>query len=111
MQLVLPPEARGLPPPAIVNRNTVWLGLLGWTSSLLHNALNHRPPLKAGIHRQILFTSVAWYVGYYLTKLENYKKAKVEHEMFEYIRLHPEDFPEKEKKKYAEILEDFVPIR
>ncbi|XP_064412908.1 NADH dehydrogenase [ubiquinone] 1 subunit C2 [Latimeria chalumnae] len=108
---LLTDEAKVLPPPGIVNRNSLWLGFCGWLTALLHNAMNRRPPIKAGVHRQVLFTSVGWFVGYYLTKLENYTYAKLDREMFEYIRQHPGDFQEKEKKTLAEVLEDFHPIR
>ncbi|XP_041054507.1 NADH dehydrogenase [ubiquinone] 1 subunit C2 isoform X2 [Carcharodon carcharias] len=101
---LLPDRAKALPPPGIVNRNSVWLGLIGWTTAVLQNGLNRRPALKAGVHRQLLFVTVGWFLGYYLTKVENYKTAKLDQEMMEYIRQHPE------KKTYAEILEDFHPI-
>ncbi|XP_069045846.1 NADH dehydrogenase [ubiquinone] 1 subunit C2 [Lepisosteus oculatus] len=111
MGLTLPDEAKCLPPPGIVNRNSVWFGFIGWCTALLHNALNRRPPIKAGVHRQILLTSIGWVVGYHLTKLDNYTNAKLDRDMAEYIRLHPEEFQPKEKKTFAEILEDFHPIR
>ncbi|XP_078078492.1 NADH dehydrogenase [ubiquinone] 1 subunit C2 [Mustelus asterias] len=108
---LLPDRAKALPPPGIVNRNSVWLGIIGWATAVLQNGVNRRPPLKAGVHRQLLYATVGWFLGYYLTKVENYKTAKFDQEMMEYIKHHPADFPEKEKKTYAEILEDFHPIR
>jgi len=45
---LLPDEAKRLPPPGIVNRNSVWLGVCGWACALMHNSLNRRPALKAG---------------------------------------------------------------
>uniref|UniRef100_A0A4W5KIK7 Uncharacterized protein n=1 Tax=Hucho hucho TaxID=62062 RepID=A0A4W5KIK7_9TELE len=44
----LPDEAKVLPPPGIINRNSVWLGVIGWCSAVLQNALNRRPPMKSG---------------------------------------------------------------
>lgn len=41
-------DKKYLPPPGIVNRNSVWLAGIGWVTAVLHNAINHRPPLKAG---------------------------------------------------------------
>ncbi|XP_043927072.1 NADH dehydrogenase [ubiquinone] 1 subunit C2 [Protopterus annectens] len=108
---LLPDKAKVLPPPAIANRNSVWLGFLGWLTAILDNALNRRPPLAAGVHRQALWITAGVFVGYHLTKMENYKYAKRDQEMLEYIRLHPEDFPEKEKRTFAEILQDFIPVR
>ncbi|NXV77681.1 NDUC2 dehydrogenase, partial [Atlantisia rogersi] len=45
-----------------------------------------------GVHRQVLFTTVGWFVGYYLTKRTDYVYAKVDRELLEYVRQHPEDF-------------------
>ncbi|NWR89422.1 NDUC2 dehydrogenase, partial [Furnarius figulus] len=64
-----------------------------------------------GVHRQILFTTVGCFVGYYLTKRTDYIYAKVDREMFEYVRHHPEDFKTAEKKRIGELLEDFYPVR
>ncbi|XP_029458058.1 NADH dehydrogenase [ubiquinone] 1 subunit C2 [Rhinatrema bivittatum] len=108
---LLPDEARGLPPPGIVNRNSVWVGFMGWLTVLLDNALNRRPPLRAGVHRQLLLTSAGWFLGYHLTKRENYINAREDTDLIGYMKLHPEDFKEPEKKTYAEVLEDFHPIR
>ncbi|NXX38254.1 NDUC2 dehydrogenase, partial [Tricholaema leucomelas] len=88
----LPDESRSLPPPPIVNKGSVWLGLCGWLSALLDNAFNRRPVIRAGVHRQVLFTTVGWFVGYFLIKRTEYVYAKVDRELFEYIRQHPEDF-------------------
>ncbi|AWO98681.1 NADH dehydrogenase [Scophthalmus maximus] len=104
-------DAKGLPPPAIVNGNSLWLAGCGWFTALLHNAVNFRPPLKSGVHRQVLMTTLGWFVGYHMTKHANYVYAKHDREMYEYIRLHPEDFPPKEKKTFAEIVEPFHPVR
>ncbi|XP_030055202.1 NADH dehydrogenase [ubiquinone] 1 subunit C2 [Microcaecilia unicolor] len=107
----LPDEARCLPPPNIVNRNSVWVSFMGWCTAMLDNAVNHRPPLRAGVHRQILLVSIGWFLGYYMTKWENYKNAKLDRDLMEYIRLHPEDFKKRDKRTFAEYLEQFYPIR
>ncbi|XP_025919665.1 NADH dehydrogenase [ubiquinone] 1 subunit C2-like, partial [Apteryx rowi] len=64
-----------------------------------------------GVHRQILFATVGWFVGYYLIKRTEYAHAKWDRELFEYVKQHPEDFKTKEKKRIGELLEDFYPIR
>uniref|UniRef100_A0A8C0FMH4 NADH dehydrogenase [ubiquinone] 1 subunit C2 n=1 Tax=Bubo bubo TaxID=30461 RepID=A0A8C0FMH4_BUBBB len=69
------------------------------------------PPPAAGVHRQILFTTVGWFVGYYLVKRTEYVHAKLDRELFEYVRHHPEDFKAAEKKRIGELLEDFHPVR
>uniref|UniRef100_A0A8D3D0B2 NADH:ubiquinone oxidoreductase subunit C2 n=1 Tax=Scophthalmus maximus TaxID=52904 RepID=A0A8D3D0B2_SCOMX len=69
------------------------------------------PFFFVGVHRQVLMTTLGWFVGYHMTKHANYVYAKHDREMYEYIRLHPEDFPPKEKKTFAEIVEPFHPVR
>ncbi|XP_059186975.1 NADH dehydrogenase [ubiquinone] 1 subunit C2 [Centropristis striata] len=107
----MPDEAKDLPPPGIVNRNSVWLGAMGWATAVLHNAINHRPPLKSGVHRQVLFSTIGWFLGYHLTKHENYTYARLDRDMNEYVRRHPEEFAQKKKKTFAEIVEPFYPVR
>ncbi|XP_074535913.1 NADH dehydrogenase [ubiquinone] 1 subunit C2 [Halichoeres trimaculatus] len=109
--LLIPDEGKSLPPPGIVNRNSVWLAGVGWGIALIHNGINRRPPLRAGVHRQVLATTIGWFLGYHITKIENYVNAKLDRDMREYVRLHPEEFPLKEKKTFAEIVEPFCPIR
>ncbi|KAM6288462.1 NADH dehydrogenase [ubiquinone] 1 subunit C2 [Spheniscus humboldti] len=107
----LPDESRSLPPPPLLNKVSAWLGLAGWVAALLDNGFNHRPVFRAGVHRQILFTTVGWFVGYYLLKRTEYIHAKLDRELFEYVRQHPEDFKAAEKKRIGELLEDFNPVR
>ncbi|KAG7471169.1 hypothetical protein MATL_G00121620 [Megalops atlanticus] len=107
----LPDEAKRLPPPGIINVNSVWLGLSGWCTAMLENSFNRRPALKSGVHRQLLYATIGWFLGYHLRKRELYTYARLDRDMSEYIRMHPEEFREKEKKTMAEVLEDFHPIR
>ncbi|KAK6486420.1 NADH dehydrogenase [Huso huso] len=104
---LLPDEAKGLPPPDILNRNSAWFGLVGWFSAMLHNGLNRRPALRSGVHRQLLLVSIGWFLGYHITKYENYTYARLDRDMREYIRLHPDEFQQKDKRTYAEVLEKF----
>ncbi|XP_059931648.1 NADH dehydrogenase [ubiquinone] 1 subunit C2 [Gadus macrocephalus] len=108
---LVPDEAKALPPPAIVNRNSVWLGFVGWSTAMLHNAFCHRPPLKSGVHRQVLFSTIGWFLGYHISKYENYIYSKLDRDMYQYISLHPDAFPRSEKKTLAEVMEPFHPVR
>uniref|UniRef100_A0A4W5LEP2 NADH:ubiquinone oxidoreductase subunit C2 n=1 Tax=Hucho hucho TaxID=62062 RepID=A0A4W5LEP2_9TELE len=65
----------------------------------------------AGVHRQALLASIGWFIGYHVTKRENYTYARLDRDMNEYVRLHPENFSDTEKKTFAEIVEPFHPIR
>lgn len=49
-------------------------------------------PPAAGVHRQILLATLGWFVGYQLVKRAEYMHAKVDRELFEYVRHHPVDF-------------------
>ncbi|KFQ43820.1 NADH dehydrogenase [ubiquinone] 1 subunit C2, isoform 2, partial [Nestor notabilis] len=48
----------------------------------------------AGVHRQVLFTTVGWFAGYYLAKRTEYMYAKLDRELLEYVKQHPNDFKE-----------------
>ncbi|NWV41773.1 NDUC2 dehydrogenase, partial [Grantiella picta] len=63
-----------------------------------------------GVHRQLLLATAGWFAGYQILKYAEYKHAKVDRELFEYIRHHPEDFKAAEKKRIGQLLEDFRPI-
>lgn len=49
-------------------------------------------PPAAGVHRQVLLASLGCFVGYQLVKRAEYMYAKVDRELLEYIRHHPDDF-------------------
>lgn len=49
-------------------------------------------PPAAGVHRQVLLASLGFFIGYQLVKRAEYVHAKVDRELFEYIRHHPVDF-------------------
>ncbi|XP_060094258.1 NADH dehydrogenase [ubiquinone] 1 subunit C2-like [Heteronotia binoei] len=111
LHLALPDEARSLPPPPLLNFGSLWMGFIGWASALTHNGILRRPILATGIHRQLLYASVGFYVGHYLKRRAAYYHVKRDRDMFEYIERHPEDFKDKEKKTMSEVLENFYPIR
>ncbi|XP_074160087.1 NADH dehydrogenase [ubiquinone] 1 subunit C2 isoform X1 [Sminthopsis crassicaudata] len=107
----LPDEARSLPPPKLTDPRILYTGFMGYCAGLLDNLLHRRPVMTAGLHRQLLYVTSFFFVGYYLIKRQDFKYAERDRDMFQYMKLHPEDYKEKEKKTYAEILEDFHPIR
>ncbi|KAL1774019.1 NADH dehydrogenase [ubiquinone] 1 subunit C2 [Sigmodon hispidus] len=107
----LPDEARCLPPPKLNDPRLVYIGFLGYCTSLLDNAIRRRPMFKAGLHRQLLYTTTFFFAGYYFLKRQEYLYALKDRDMFGYMKLHPEDFPEKEKKTFGEIFEEFHPVR
>ncbi|XP_020015421.1 NADH dehydrogenase [ubiquinone] 1 subunit C2 [Castor canadensis] len=108
---LLPDEARNLPPPKLNDPRLLYMGFLGYCSGLVDNAFRQRPVVIAGLHRQLLYITSFFFVGYYLLKRQDYMYAARDHDMFGYIKSHPEDFREKDKKTYGEILEKFYPVR
>lgn len=53
----------------------------------------YNPFFCLGVHRQVLLTTIGWFLGYQLTKYANYVNAKLDRDMMEYVKLHPVDFP------------------
>ncbi|XP_012506467.1 PREDICTED: NADH dehydrogenase [ubiquinone] 1 subunit C2 [Propithecus coquereli] len=107
----LPDEARNLPPPKLTDPRLLYTGFLGYCSGLLDNAIRQRPVMSAGLHRQLLYVTSFVFFGYYILKHQNYIYAVRDRDMFAYMKLHLEDFPEKDRKTYGEILENFHPVR
>lgn len=63
-------------------------------------------PSFKGVHRQVLLTTVGWFLGYHLSKYENYFYAKLERDMNQYIELHPEEFAQKGQQIITVAVED-----
>ncbi|XP_066466156.1 NADH dehydrogenase [ubiquinone] 1 subunit C2 [Tiliqua scincoides] len=111
IQVRVPAEVLSLPPPPLVNKGSAWMGFVGWLAALADNLVQRRPVLGAGVHRQLLWATVGFYIGYQMNKRAIYNFAARDRDISEYIRHHPEDFKPKEKKTMAEVLENFHPIR
>ncbi|TEA34707.1 hypothetical protein DBR06_SOUSAS9510034 [Sousa chinensis] len=106
----LPNEARSLPPPKLTDPRLFYVGFLGYCSDLIDSAIRRRPVVSAGLHRQLLYVTSFIFVGYYLLKRQDCMCALRDHDMFAHVKSHPEDFPEKDKKTYGKILEEFHPV-
>lgn len=63
--------------------------------------------MSASLHCQLLYVTSFVFIGYDLLKHQEYIYAVKDHGMFTYVKSHPEDFPEKDKKTYGEFLEEF----
>ncbi|XP_016288718.2 NADH dehydrogenase [ubiquinone] 1 subunit C2 [Monodelphis domestica] len=107
----LPDEARSLPPPKLSDPRILYSGFMGYCAGLLDNLIHRRPVMTAGLHRQLLYVTSFYFVGYYLIKRQDFKYAERDRDMRQYMKLHPEDYKEEEKKTYAEIFEEFYPVR
>uniref|UniRef100_A0A8C6XIG1 NADH dehydrogenase [ubiquinone] 1 subunit C2 n=1 Tax=Naja naja TaxID=35670 RepID=A0A8C6XIG1_NAJNA len=111
LRLGVPKEAHSLPPPPLLTFPSVWMAGVFWLSALLDNGLNRRPILRAGVHRQVLITTLGFCLGYYIKRYSNYYYAERDRELFSYIKQHPEDPVLLEPRKMGEILENFIPTR
>ncbi|KAI8125445.1 hypothetical protein FF38_14401 [Lucilia cuprina] len=70
-----------------------------------------RRPVMSGIQKHIALTAAGGFLGTYLDKKRNEALATRDAVLRHYVQLHPEDFPVVERKKYADVLEKWVPIR
>ncbi|KAG7267071.1 hypothetical protein CRUP_033516 [Coryphaenoides rupestris] len=120
----LPDESRVLRPPGLVNRNSVYVGWLGWASAMLQNAIANRPALKSDLQirrttpllnatKRCAITSASTPSSSPrpISRYEDYTFAKRDREMRYYIGQHPELFPKTVKRTFAEIVEPFTPVR
>ncbi|XP_044747674.1 NADH dehydrogenase [ubiquinone] 1 subunit C2 [Coccinella septempunctata] len=85
-------------------------GVLGFGGALYGNYATKRP-IVSGVHRTAAVTVVSALLGNYFDDLKKDYDAERDAVLRHYVQLHPEDFPPFERKKYAEVLEPWVPIR
>uniref|UniRef100_A0A023FYJ3 Putative mitochondrial electron transport nadh to ubiquinone n=1 Tax=Amblyomma parvum TaxID=251391 RepID=A0A023FYJ3_AMBPA len=79
-------------------------------SACFANKLMGKPPFS-GLQKHISFVILGGVLGAgYLRFLENRSQER-DAALRHYIMLHPEDFPEPERKKYRDVLETWLPIR
>ncbi|XP_075154071.1 NADH dehydrogenase (ubiquinone) B14.5 B subunit [Haematobia irritans] len=70
-----------------------------------------RKPILSGIQNHIGFSALGLFGGTYLDKKRNEELATRDAVLRHYVQLHPEDFPPVPRKKFADVLEQWVPIR
>ncbi|XP_017770670.1 PREDICTED: NADH dehydrogenase [ubiquinone] 1 subunit C2 [Nicrophorus vespilloides] len=68
-------------------------------------------PILSGVHRHAAYAVIGGALGQYFGNLRNQQNAERDAVFRHYIQLHPEDFPDFERKKYSEIFEPWIPIR
>ncbi|XP_071454234.1 NADH dehydrogenase [ubiquinone] 1 subunit C2 [Hetaerina americana] len=90
--------------------NPFFFGFLGVSSGFLYNFLGKRP-LISGMQRQIGLGAVGFIIGKVLDDRRSKGLARRDAVLRHYIELHPEDFPEPERKKFKDILLRWVPVR
>uniref|UniRef100_A0ABI7WQY8 NADH dehydrogenase [ubiquinone] 1 subunit C2 n=1 Tax=Felis catus TaxID=9685 RepID=A0ABI7WQY8_FELCA len=98
---------KSLPQPRLTDLWLVHSCFLGDYFGLIDNAIWQRLVVSASLHCQLLYVTSFVFIGYDLLKHQEYIYAVKDHGMFTYVKSHPEDFPEKDKKTYGEFLEEF----
>ncbi|KAK9870335.1 hypothetical protein WA026_006420 [Henosepilachna vigintioctopunctata] len=70
-----------------------------------------RRPLMSGMQRTIGITVFGALLGNYAHERRELYYAERDAVLRHYVQLHPDDFPPYERKKFAEVLEPWIPIR
>ncbi|ALC38573.1 CG12400 [Drosophila busckii] len=70
-----------------------------------------RKPVFSGIQKHIAFAGIGFGAGVFIDQKRNEYLAKRDAVLRHYVELHPDDFPVKDRKKYGEVLESWVPVR
>ncbi|KAK8391457.1 hypothetical protein O3P69_017206 [Scylla paramamosain] len=74
------------------------------------NVISRRPAFS-GIQRHIIAGSVGLLLGIQVDRWTRKQAAIRDNIYYNYILSHPEDFPPIERKKFSEVLENWVPAR
>lgn len=71
----------------------------------------HRDAALSGIQKHLIATSLGAVGGQLIEDRRLDYLAERDAVLRNYIELHPDDFPVPERKKYAEVIEPWIPIR
>lgn len=88
-----------------------WLAATtGCLAPVLYNRYRSRPYF-AGWPVILLSTAATTAVAHLLGRFQTHRNLERDETFRQYIRLHPELFPEPKRQKYADVFEPWVPIR
>ncbi|XP_076231399.1 NADH dehydrogenase (ubiquinone) B14.5 B subunit [Calliopsis andreniformis] len=76
-----------------------------------HRNIITKKPFYSNFHRHILFTLVGIAIGRVITIKADEHYAKNDAILLDYVKKHPERFPEPPNRKYAEIFNPWKPVR
>ncbi|KAI4504797.1 hypothetical protein M0802_000347 [Mischocyttarus mexicanus] len=76
---------------------------------LRNTALNR--PAFSGIQVHIIAALIGYGLTYKLSQYMYDQRARRDQMLRHYVTLHPEDFPEPERKKWGEVFDEWVPNR
>ncbi|CAH1371075.1 hypothetical protein MTP99_012568 [Tenebrio molitor] len=98
--------------PPIVNK--YWGPVVGGGAALVVTLLTNwatKKPFMSGLQLHVLGVAAGATIGKIVDDYRNDFLAERDAVFRHYIELHPEDFPDFDRKKYAEVLQPWVPIR
>ncbi|XP_044743236.1 NADH dehydrogenase [ubiquinone] 1 subunit C2 [Chrysoperla carnea] len=70
-----------------------------------------RRPVFSGVQKHVLASTIGVVLGKIVDQKRNEYLSERDAVLRHYIELHPEDFPAPERKKFADILQPWIPIR
>uniref|UniRef100_A0A023FR02 Putative mitochondrial electron transport nadh to ubiquinone n=1 Tax=Amblyomma cajennense TaxID=34607 RepID=A0A023FR02_AMBCJ len=70
-----------------------------------------RKPTFSGLQKHISCMILGGAAGAGFLRFLEYRSQERDAALRHYVMLHPEDFPEPERKKYRDVLETWLPIR
>ncbi|KAK4295615.1 hypothetical protein Pmani_031830 [Petrolisthes manimaculis] len=85
-------------------------GGIGFVGAMFMNFFA-RKPVFSGIQQHMIAGSLGVVTGFTLDRWMDRRGAHRDAVLYNYIVTHPEDFPPIRRKKYAEVLESWTPIR
>ncbi|XP_042212365.1 NADH dehydrogenase [ubiquinone] 1 subunit C2-like [Homarus americanus] len=100
------------PPPSFLRKAwfpTVLAGV-GVSLACVLN-LHNRKPAFSGLQQHAIFSGLGTIFGFTGGNWLDRRAAQRDAVLYHYIVSHPEDFPPVERKKYADVLKKWVPIR
>ncbi|XP_012060533.1 PREDICTED: NADH dehydrogenase [ubiquinone] 1 subunit C2 [Atta cephalotes] len=86
------------------------LMLSGFAMPSFSNIYNSKP-FYAGIQRHIMFVAGGYVLSQFVKKFVDDYQAERDTKLRDYIIRHPELFPEPERIKYSQVLEEWTPVR
>ncbi|XP_055297017.1 NADH dehydrogenase [ubiquinone] 1 subunit C2 [Sitodiplosis mosellana] len=105
-------DSRNAEPPSVLSAYGIqfWFGLMGAGVHGVRNWTYRRPKL-AGAYLYPIYFAVGAFVGQSILNWRRNYWADRDAVLRHYVQLHPEDFPPPERKKYGDVLLEWVPCR
>ncbi|KAI0218629.1 hypothetical protein LSAT2_029648 [Lamellibrachia satsuma] len=87
-----------------------YMAVIGGACVALIHMRNNRP-LVSGLPKYAVGIAIGYGIGHLMFQRKQEKIIEREVYLMDYVRRHPDDFPELVPKKYKEVMEPWYPIR